>query len=917
MKPYVGRAQVRDWLYALVAGMFALAEAPATAWADGELDTDFGTNGVVSISFPNSSHGYLYDLTVVNGAIEGAGLERANATCTNEFPNLFVVRVSLAGTIIGSPESYTQNAIRCPVALVVETATGDILVTGRGGSSIVPGGATAVRFSASGTAIATFVDVANHRYGFSYCSGREMLMDASGRMEAACGVRGEFGVTSMSVLRFSTQGDQLVLESRLSSNFDWIGTSPKYSLRTWNALARDDTSGAVYVGGYACSQGGGGACFTDPMAIKQQYVARLEATSLSLDTNYAHGGITASLSMPAGDVYSVTLDGSTNVLVGGQYGVPPSGYVARLTPTGTPDLTFGAGGIVQNFGEPIVDVRTDHNNRVYALAAGSQLFRLSANGTRDESFASGSDVVALNGLGSRWQAMQLVDSTRSSAYLFGGAGVSNSATTAIVAKVLLVTNAGPAPTTTVLTTSATTIASGQSVTFTATVTGKNPTGSVEFRDHSTSIGIAALERSDATLTTSALTVGTHSITAHYVGDTNNSASTSAPVTQTVNASSGHGFDSVGGGGSFALLETCMLVLLALTRDVTRPRHLASHPNRSWYRCVWLTAAFLPGAALGADIIGTSGPDVLEGTPEADSINGRGGADVMMGLAGDDTYTVNLADDQVLESVGDGTDTVRSAVSYTLPINVENLRLIGSAPINGKGNGLDNQLSGNSADNTLSGRAGDDRMIGHAGNDTYIVDSSGDLVGEVWDEGDDTIRSLVSYTVPLYVENLILRGTAAINGTGSELPDRIIGNAANNILSGLDGNDSLNGMDGDDRLVGGWGLNSLTGGNGHDEFEFIQPPNPFHYRDRIIDFSPIDDKILLKRSAFPALTTGTLPAAAFEIGRNATAPSVRILYDPTSGVIYYDEDGTGPEVATFFVTLTTAPTVTNANFMVVN
>jgi Ca2+-binding RTX toxin-like protein len=49
--------------------------------------------------------------------------------------------------------------------------------------------------------------------------------------------------------------------------------------------------------------------------------------------------------------------------------------------------------------------------------------------------------------------------------------------------------------------------------------------------------------------------------------------------------------------------------------------------------------------LAADIVGTNGPDVLEGTPQADSINGRGGADVMMGLAGNDTYTVDLADDE--------------------------------------------------------------------------------------------------------------------------------------------------------------------------------------------------------------------------------------------------------------------------------
>src|SRR5262252_5301901 len=45
------------------------------AWADGELDMSFGTNGVVKIDFPNSTHGYLRAAAVVNGAIEAAGFE--------------------------------------------------------------------------------------------------------------------------------------------------------------------------------------------------------------------------------------------------------------------------------------------------------------------------------------------------------------------------------------------------------------------------------------------------------------------------------------------------------------------------------------------------------------------------------------------------------------------------------------------------------------------------------------------------------------------------------------------------------------------------------------------------------------------------------------------------------------------------
>jgi hypothetical protein len=78
---------------------------------------------------------------------------------------------------------------------------------------------------------------------------------------------------------------------------------------------------------------------------------------------------------------------------------------------------------------------------------------------------------------------------------------------------------------------------GQSVTFTATVSGDAPAGTVTFNDGANPIaGCSGVVLSGATATcsTSALTSGSHSITASYAGDTNNQASTSAPLVQTVN-----------------------------------------------------------------------------------------------------------------------------------------------------------------------------------------------------------------------------------------------------------------------------------------------------------------------------------------------------------------------------------------------
>jgi hypothetical protein len=79
--------------------------------------------------------------------------------------------------------------------------------------------------------------------------------------------------------------------------------------------------------------------------------------------------------------------------------------------------------------------------------------------------------------------------------------------------------------------------SGQSVTFTATVSSLSgtPTGTVTFNDGATPLGTAALSGGQAQLSTSTLSVGTHSITATYNGSATFSTSTSAALMQTVNA----------------------------------------------------------------------------------------------------------------------------------------------------------------------------------------------------------------------------------------------------------------------------------------------------------------------------------------------------------------------------------------------
>ncbi|WP_137934850.1 Ig-like domain repeat protein [Mesorhizobium comanense] len=75
---------------------------------------------------------------------------------------------------------------------------------------------------------------------------------------------------------------------------------------------------------------------------------------------------------------------------------------------------------------------------------------------------------------------------------------------------------------------------GSSVTLTAMLTGgASPSGTVTFKDGSTTLGTGTISGTAATYTTSALSIGAHTITAEYIGDADNAATTSAAVTVTV------------------------------------------------------------------------------------------------------------------------------------------------------------------------------------------------------------------------------------------------------------------------------------------------------------------------------------------------------------------------------------------------
>ena len=106
------------------------------------------------------------------------------------------------------------------------------------------------------------------------------------------------------------------------------------------------------------------------------------------------------------------------------------------------------------------------------------------------------------------------------------------------------------------------------------------------------------------------------------------------------------------------------------------------------------------------------------------------------------------------------------------------------------------------------------------------------------------------------------------------------------------------MGGDDTLSGGLGRDTLSGGTGRDVFVFDTKPNAKTNLDRIAGYSVADDTIWLENAVFKALgkKTGALKSSAFHAGEKAHDASDRIVYNPKTGALFYDEDGTGAKAA---------------------
>jgi len=170
-------------------------------------------------------------------------------------------------------------------------------------------------------------------------------------------------------------------------------------------------------------------------------------------------------------------------------------------------------------------------------------------------------------------------------------------------------------------------------------------------------------------------------------------------------------------------------------------------------------------------------------------------------------------------------------------------------------------------------------------DQYV--SSSAIESVTFEDGGQVGTSAGGYTL----------GTAAYNlvqgSTGTAGNDVLSGSSQDDVLSGGGGKDLVFGSGGNDSLTGGAGNDLLWGGLGRDTFVFGE--SGVANADTLLDFQAGVDSLQLAASAFAAAEVnpdGTLKANNFAAQANATAATQHVLFDPVTGSLFYDADGSG-------------------------
>jgi Ca2+-binding RTX toxin-like protein len=218
----------------------------------------------------------------------------------------------------------------------------------------------------------------------------------------------------------------------------------------------------------------------------------------------------------------------------------------------------------------------------------------------------------------------------------------------------------------------------------------------------------------------------------------------------------------------------------------------------------------------------------------------------------------------LEAVGAGKKSIQSVLAESTGTGFTKLLAAAKKEMT-KGSNRGDILRGTRKVDVLRGQGGDDSIFGDQGNDRLFGDADADeLKGQ---EGNDLLEG----------------------GLGN---DTLIGDSGRDRLIGGDGNDSLAGDSGKDILIGG---------KGRDRFDIgINKADA----DRISDFSPREDLLVIGGlSVIKGFRAGKAVKSKFlEVGKKAGDRNDYLVYNPSTGALFYDENGSAKGLQTKIVQL---------------
>ncbi|MBN4004086.1 hypothetical protein [Nostoc sp. LPT] len=347
------------------------------------------------------------------------------------------------------------------------------------------------------------------------------------------------------------------------------------------------------------------------------------------------------------------------------------------------------------------------------------------------------------------------------------------------------------------------------------------------------------------------------------------------------------------------------------------------------------------------ITGTSSADILIGTPNNNIIEGKAGNDKLTGNGGRDIFIFSRGDgiDTITDFGGIGIDSNPSAaviaevdtLDFTrLGLTAKNLQL------NQNGNNLEVTFEDVSNTKVILENFKLENLNNLPASDTspaignILFDNQRGIVDsfDVFD-ANSTQTDLFNRNTVTFLNDLnnniagFKDSDDVINGQGGD--DIIDGKSGNDLLRGGTGNDTLIGGAGSDTLVGGAGNDVLTGGEGVDRFLY-NTDAAFDSTDVGLDSisgfygvffaaTTQSDKIVLDKDTFNTITSvpgiGFSNESDFEITSSAGTSTAKIVYDPVSGQLFYNENGStaGFGSGGLFVTLTGAPILKVSDFII--